>query len=117
MVKPAERVSFDVVARGLSGMLPLEEVRRSPRFEELLEVENPVPVDFDLGRFVGPQANVVAAGLPEPVVSPRPQGGLGGFEVERPSVVEQGVAAARAARLGRSAPSLSDWSVAGAGRG
>jgi len=115
MVKPAERVSFDVVARGLSGMLPLEEVRRSPRFEELLEVENPVPVDFDLGRFVAPQANV-PSGLPA-VSSPRPQGGLGGFEVERPSVVEQGVAAARAARLGRSAPSLSDWAVAGAGRG
>lgn len=114
-MKPAERVSFDVVARGLSGMLPLEEVRRSPRFEELLEVENPVPVDFDLGRFVGRQASV-PSGLPA-VSSPRPQGGLGGFEVERPSVVEQGVAAARAARLGRSAPSLSDWSVAGAGRG
>lgn len=116
MLRPAERVSYSMVARGLAGMLPLEEVRRSPRFEELLVDVNPEPVEFDLGRFVEPQANA-GAGLPERVVSPQPQGSLGGLQVERPSVVEQGVAAARASRLGRSAPSLDDWLVAGSGRG
>jgi len=117
MLRPAERVSYASVARGLSGSLPLESVRRSGRFEELLDSvgETPVPTDFDLSRFVG---SAPAGGLPVPDVSlPEPVGSLAGFEVDGPSVVEQGVASARASRLGRSAPSLDDWAVAGAGRG
>jgi len=115
VVRPAERVSYGVVARGLAGSLPLEAVRRSSRFEELLEVENPFPVSFDLGEFVGG-----SVGVGEPVESvvgsPVPEGGLGGFVVSRPSAVVEGVAGERAARLGRSAPSLEDWSVASSGR-
>jgi hypothetical protein len=108
-------VSYAVVARGLAGSLPLESVRRSSRFEELLDSVgvNPEPTDFDLGRFVEPQA---AAGLAEPVAPVRPQGSLGGLQVDRPSAVVEGVAGERAARLGRSAPSLEDWSVASSGR-
>jgi hypothetical protein len=118
MVKPAERVSFAVVARGLSGRLPLEVVRRSAAFEELLEVENPFPVEVDLGQFVSGQQGVESE-VEFPVVSgpPVPQGGLGGFRVERPSGVEERVASERAARLGRSGPSVEDWVVAGSGRG
>jgi hypothetical protein len=106
-------VSYAVVVRGLAGLLPLEEVRRSSRFVELLPSVNPEPVEFDLGGVVPP----VSFGLPDVAGGPRPQGSLGGFAVERPSVVEQGVAAAKASRLGRSAPSLDDWAVAGSGRG
>jgi len=116
-MRPAERVSYSVVARGLAGSLPLESVRRSSRFEELLDSVgvNPEPTDFDLGRFVEPQVGV-PSGLPA-AGAPVPQGSLGGLRVDRPSVVEQGVAAARASRLGRSSPSLDDWVVAGSGRG
>ena len=115
MVRPAERIPYSTLVRGLAGSLSLEDVRRSPTFEELLEPEpNPLPSSFDLGEFVeGRQAMSVAR---EPSVPPVPSGSLGGLDVDRPSVVEQGVAAARAARFGRPSSAV-DLGVAGAGRG
>jgi hypothetical protein len=117
MVKPAAKIPYGVLVRGLAGSLSLESVRRSPTFEELLEPEsNPLPSSFDLGEFVeGRQAMVRGSGLPE-VAAPVPSGSLAGLSVDRPSGVEQGVAAARAARLGRPSSAV-DLGVAGAGRG
>jgi hypothetical protein len=113
-LRPAERVSFEVVVRGLSGSLALEDVRRSGRFEELLEPEVS-PVEFSLSEFAGgSQVLGVAGGS---VVSPVPSGGLGGLQVQGPSVVEDRVASARAARFGRLFPSGEDLDVAGSGRG
>jgi hypothetical protein len=112
LVRPAERVSFASVVRGLAGSLVLEDVRRSARFEELLvEESNPVPVSFSLGEFAGQSEGV----SPERV-SPVPSGGFGGLQVQGPSVVEERVASARASRLGRLSPSLDDWVAAGSGR-
>jgi hypothetical protein len=117
MVKPAAKISYSVLVRGLAGSLSLEDVRRSPAFEELLVPDvNPVPTEFDLGEFVGGrQAMGVARGSGLPEV-PVPSGSFGNLSVDRPSVVEQGVAAARAERFGRPSSAV-DLGVAGSGRG
>jgi len=115
-LRPADRVSYSTLVRGLAGSLSLEDVRFSSSFEELLvEESNPFPTEFSLGEFAG-RGSVQATGVPNDVV-PRPSGSLGGLQVQGPSVVEDRVASARAARFGRLSPSADDLDVAGSGRG
>jgi hypothetical protein len=111
------KIPYSTLVRGLAGSLSLEDVRFSSSFEELLVDEvNPVPTEFSLSEFAGQsdsfsfQATPVASGV-------RPSGSLGGLQVQGPSVVEDRIASARAARFGRLSPSADDLDVAGSGRG
>lgn len=116
-MRPAEKIAYSTLVRGLAGSLSLEDVRFSSSFEELLVGEsNPFPTEFSLAEFAG-EPSVVQATSGGGSVVPRPSGSLGGLQVQGPSVVEDRVASARAARFGRLSPSADDLDVASSGRG